>query len=186
MTFLKKYLGLFVGLAVVALLVIGWEETAKITGEVSAAGSTGNVVPLSGARVTLYKVTEEQEQRLSTSLASLQQQNQQEKDANARVYPAESKDEMVRSNLANFNNLSDTKLCFALEKALDEVAKLAVRKETADSQGRFGFRALPGHYVLEVISQANSQYSEFVESVEPKWHTHFKLVEPTCRYSLAN
>jgi len=26
----------------------------------------------------------------------------------------------------------------------------------------------------------------FVEHVEPKWHTVFKLAEPTCHYSLSN
>src|SRR5216683_7421032 len=112
MSLLKKYLGLIVGLAVVALIVITWYETAKITGDVSAVGPTGAAVALSGARVTLYEVTEEQGQRISAALTNLQLENQQEKDANARVYSAESKDEMVRSNLASFNNLSDTKHCF--------------------------------------------------------------------------
>src|SRR5216683_3837379 len=186
MPLLKRYLGLILGLAAVAMIYIIWQETAKITGEVSAAGSTGAAVGLSGARVTLYEVTEEQEQRISAALANLQQQNQQEKADNARVYSAESKDEMVRSNLASFNNLSDTKHCFALEKALDDVRKSAVRKETTDSQGRFEFRALPGRYVLEIVSQANGQYSVFAEPVEPKWHTHFKLAEQTCHYSLTN
>ena len=186
MSLLKKYLGLILGLAAIATIYVIWQETAKITGEVSAAGSTGAAVALSGARVTLYEVTEEQGQRISAALTNLQQENQQEKSDNARVYSAESKDEMVRSNLASFNNLSDTKHCFALEKALDEVRKSAVRKETTDSQGRFGFRALPGHYLLEIVSQANGQYSVFVEPVEPKWHTHFKLAEPTCHYSLTN
>jgi hypothetical protein len=186
MPILKKYLGLILGLAAIAMIYIIWQETGKITGEVSAAGSTGAAVALSGARVTLYEVTEGQQQRISAALDKLQQQNQLEKADNARVYSAESKDEMVRSNLASFNNLSDTKHCFALEKALDEVRKSAVRKEAADSQGHFGFRALPGHYVLEIVSQANGQYSVFAEPVEPKWHTHFKLAEPTCHYSLSN
>jgi hypothetical protein len=186
MMFLKKCLGLFVGLAVIALIVIVWQETAKVTGDVSLAGPAGAPMALSGARVTLYKVTEEQEQRLSAALANLQQQNQQEKDANAHVYSAESKDEMTRSNLASFNNLSDTKHCFALEKAVDEIRQFAIRKETTDNQGHFGFRALPGHYVLEIVSQQNGQYSVFVEHVEPKWHTYFKLAEPTCRYSMTN
>src|SRR5260370_1217176 len=186
MSLLKKYLGLILGLAAVAVIYIVWQETAKITGEVSAAGSTGAAVALSGARVTLYEVTEEQEQRISAALTNLQLENQQEKDANARVYSAESKDEMVLSNLANFNNLSDTKHSFALEKAFDEVRKSPVRKETTASHGRFGFRALPGHYVLEIVSQANGQYAVFVEPVDPKWHTHFKLAEPTFHYILSN
>jgi hypothetical protein len=141
---------------------------------------------LSGARVTLYNVTEEQEPRLSAALADLQQQNQQEKDANARVFPAEGTDDLSRSNLAGYNNLSDTKHCFALEKVLDEIRKSVVRKETTDSQGHFGFRALPGRYVLEIVGQASGQHIVFVEHVEPKWHTHFKLAEPTCHYSLSN
>ncbi len=182
----KKYLGLLAGLAIIALMVIVWEETAKITGDVSAAASTGAAVPLSGAHVNLYQVTEEQQQRLSAALANLQQQNQQEKDVNARVFSSENSDSSFRSTLAGYNNLSDTKHCFALEKAVDEIRKFAVRNETTDGQGHFGFRALPGHYVLEIISQANGQYTEFVEPVEPKWHTYFKLVEPTCRYSLTN
>jgi hypothetical protein len=105
MSLLRKYLGLIVGLAVVGLIVIVWQETAKITGDVSAPSSTGATVPLSGARVTLYKVTEEQQQRLSAALANLQQQNQQEKDSNARVFSAESTDNSVRSTLAGYNNL---------------------------------------------------------------------------------
>jgi hypothetical protein len=186
MSLLKKYLGLIVGLAVVALIVIVWYQTAKITGEASVASSTGAPVPLSGARVTLYKVDEAQEQRVTAALANLQQENQQERADNARVYSAESKDEMVRSNLASFNNLSDTKHCFALEKVVDEIRKSAVRKETTDSQGHFGFRALPGHYVLEIVGQPTGQYVVFVEHVEPKWHTVFKLAEPACHYSLTN
>src|SRR5713226_3483670 len=186
MLLLKKYLGLIIGLAVIAMIYIIWQETAKITGDVSAAGSTGAAVALSGARVTLYEVTGEQEQRVSTALADLQQENRQEKADNARVYSPDSKDEMVRSNLASFNNLSDTKHCFALEKVLDEIRKSAVRKETTDSQGHFGFRALPGRYVLEIVGQPNGQYVLFVERVDPKWHTHFKLAEPTCHYSMTN
>src|SRR5713226_5463726 len=174
MLLLKKYLGLILGLAAIAMIYIIWQETAKITGEVSAAGSTSAAVALSGARVTLYEVTGEQEQ------------SQQENADYARVYSAESKDEMTRSNLASFNNLSDTKHCFALEKVLDEIRKSAVRKETTDSQGHFGFRALPGRYVLEIVGQPNGQYVLFVEQVDPKWHTHFKLAEPTCHYSLTN
>ncbi len=133
MSLLKKYLGLILGLVAIAMIYIVWQETAKITGEVSAAGSIGAAVALSGARVTLYEVTEEQEQRISAALANLQQENQQEKADNARVYSAESKDEMVRSNLASFNNLSDTKHCFALEKALDDV-----RKQIRRAQGNHG------------------------------------------------
>lgn len=186
MSVLKKYLALIIGLAAIAMIYIIWQETAKITGEVSAPGSTGAVVAVAGGRVTLYEVTQEQEQRLSAALANLQQENQQEKTDNARVYSAESKDEMVRSNLASFNNLSDTKHCFALEKVVDEIRKSAVRKETTDSQGHFGFRALPGHYVLEIVGQPAGQYVVFVEHVEPKWHTVFKLAEPTCHYSLTN
>ena len=186
MLLLKKYFGLFAGLAIIAMVVIIWMETSKITGDASVAGSNGGAVALAGARVTLYNVTEEQKQRLTAALADLQQQNQQEKADNARVYSAESKDEMTRSNLASFNNLSDTKHCFALEKVLDEIRKSAVRKETTDSQGHFGFRALPGRYVLEIVGQPTGQYVLFVEHVEPKWHTNFKLAEPTCHYSLTN
>ena len=182
----KKYLNLVAGLAVIVLIFIIWQETAKITGEVSAAGSTGAAVALSGAHVNLYKVTEEQQQRISAALANLEQQNQQEKDANARVFSPESADNSFRSTLAGYNNLSDTKHCFALEKVVDEIRKSAVRKETTDSQGHFGFRALPGRYFLEIISQDNGQYTVFVEQVEPKWRSNFKLTEPSCRYSLTN
>ncbi|HEV1994271.1 MAG TPA: hypothetical protein VGR03_08070 [Candidatus Acidoferrum sp.] len=186
MLFLKKYLSLFVGLAVIALIVIIWLETSKITGDVSLAGSNGPAVALSGARVTLYEVTEERERLLTAALADLQQQNQQAKDANARVFPAENTDDLARSTLAGYNNLSDTKHCFALEKVLDEIRKSAVRRETTDSQGHFGFRALPGRYVLEIVGQASGQYIVFVEHVEPKWHSYFKLADPSCRYSLTN
>jgi hypothetical protein len=184
--FLKKYLSFFVGLAIIALIVIIWLETSKITGDVFAAGSTGAPVAVSGAHVNLYKVTEEQEQRISAALVNLQQQNQQEKDANARVFPAESSDNSIRSTLAGYNNLSDTKHCFALEKVVDEIRQSAIRKVTTDNQGHFGFRALPSHYFLEIVSQQNGQYIVFVEQVDPKWHTHFRLTEPTCRYSLTN
>jgi hypothetical protein len=183
---LKKYLSLFAGLAVIGLIVLIWLETSKITGDVSIVGSDGAAVTVSGARVTLYKVTEEQEQSLSAALAELRQQNQQEKDTNARVFPAGSTDDLTRSNLAGYNNLSDTKQCFALEKVLDEIRKFAVRKETTDGRGHFGFRALPGHYILEIVGQASDQYVVFVEHVEPKWHSYFKLADPTCRYSLTN
>lgn len=182
----KKYLGLLAGVAIIALIVMIWEETAKITGDVSAAASTGTVVPLSGARVTLYQVTEGQEQRLPASLASLQQQSQQEMESNAHVFSAESADSSFRSTLAGYNNLSDTKHCFALEKVVDEIRKSPVRKQTTDSHGHFGFRALPGHYILEIFSQENGRYTLFVEQVEPKWHTYFKLAEPTCSYSMTN
>jgi len=182
----KKFLSLLAGLFAIALIVIIWLETSKITGDVSVADSNGSAAPLSGARVTLYNVTEEQGQRMSATIAGLQQQNQQEKDTNARVFPAASSDPSIRSNLVGYNNLSDTKECFAVEKVVDEIRKSAVRKETTDSRGHFGFRALPGHYVLEIFSQANGQYTLFVAAVEPKWHTDFKLVEPTCRYSLSN
>jgi hypothetical protein len=184
--FLKKFVGLFIGLAIIAVIVIVWLETSKITGDVSVISSNAAAVTLSGARVTLYNVTEEQEQRLSAALTDLQQQNQQDKASNARVFPAESTDELTRSNLASYNNLSDTKLCFALEKIVDEIRKSAVRKETTDSQGHFGFRALPGHYFLEIAGQASGQHVVFVEHVEPKWHTHFKLVDPICRYTMTN
>ncbi len=186
MLLLKKYSGLFAGLAIIAMVVVIWMETSKITGEASVAGSNGGAVALAGARVTLYNVTEEQKQRLTAALADLQQQNQQEKDANARVFPTESQDPLTHSTLAGYNNLSDTKHCFALEKVLDEVRKSAVRRETTDSRGHFGFRALPGRYVLEIVGQASDQHIVFVEPVEPRWHTDFKLADPTCRYSLTN
>jgi hypothetical protein len=186
MLHLKKFLGLIIGLVAIALIFVIWEETAKITGEASVSGSTGAAMALSGARVTLYEVTPEQEQLVSTALANLEQQNQQEKEANARVFPAGSADNEVRSTLAGYNNLSDTKHCFALEKVVDEIRKSPVRKQTTDNQGHFGFRALPGHYFLEIVGQPDGQYVVFVEHVEPKWHTYFKLVDPTCRYSMTN
>ncbi len=134
---LKKYFPLLAGLAVIALIVVIWLETSKITGEVSAPDSNAGAVALSGARVTLYNVTQEQGQRLSDAVAGLQRQNLQEKDSNARVFPAASSDPSIRSNLAGYNNLSDTKQCFALEKVVDEIRKSAVRMETTDSQGHF-------------------------------------------------
>jgi len=96
MLLLKKYFGLFAGLAIIAIVVIIWMETSKITGDASVAGSNGGAVALAGARVTLYNVTEEQKQRLTAALADLQQQNQQEKDANAHVFTTESKDVLTR------------------------------------------------------------------------------------------
>src|SRR5260370_32955218 len=99
MPILKRYLGLILGLAAIALIYIIWQETAKITGEVSAAGSTGGAAALSGARVTLYNLTDEQEKSLSAALADLQQQNQQEKEANARDFPAQSTEHAARATL---------------------------------------------------------------------------------------
>jgi hypothetical protein len=177
---------LLIGLALIALIVVIWLETSKITGDVSVADSNGVAVAFSGAHVTLYKVTEEQGQRVSAAVAGLQRQNQQEKDSNARVFPAESTDPSIRSTLAGYNNLSDTKQCFALEKVVDEIRGSAVRKETTNGQGHLGFRALPGRYVLEIVGQVNDQRTVFVEQVEPKWHTHFKLADPTCHYTLTN
>src|SRR5260370_345792 len=180
MPLLKRYLGLILGLAAIALIYIIWQETAKITGEVSAAGSTGGAAAPSGARVTLYNLTDEQENSLSAALADLGQQNQQKKDANARVFPAESTVDSARSTLAGYNNLSDTKHCFALEKVLDKIRKSAVRRASTDSHGHFGFRALPGRYLLEIVGQASCQYVVFVAHVEPKWHSYFKLSDPCC------
>jgi hypothetical protein len=182
----KKFLTFLAGLSVIALILIIWRETSRITGDVSVAGSDGAAVALSGAGVTLYKVTEEQGARLAAAVTGLRQQNQQEKDTNARVFPAESSDPSVRSTLAGYNNLSDTKECFALEKVVDEIRKSAVRKQTTDGHGHFGFRALPGRYVFEIVGQAGDQRVMFIEQVEPKWHTHFNLSDPSCHYTLTN
>src|SRR5260370_8471900 len=101
MSLLKKYLGLILGLVAIAMIYIVWQETAKITGEVSAAGSIGAAVALSGARVTLYEVTEEQEQRISAALANLQQENQQEKADNAPVSSPHRTADTLRSPLSH-------------------------------------------------------------------------------------
>jgi len=186
MLFLRKYISLFAGLAIIAVMVIVWLETSKVTGDVTVAGPAEAAVAFTGARVTLYKVTEEQAQRVSAALADLQQQSQNEKDANARVFSAESADSSIRSTLAIYNNLSYTKHCFAAEKVLDEIRTFAVRKGATDSQGHFEFRARPGHYVLEIVGQPNGQYVLFVQTVEPKWRSYFKLAEPTCSYNMTN
>src|SRR5260370_27544343 len=106
-------------------------------GEVPGAGSTGGAGELWGARVTLYNLTDEQENSLSAALADLQKQTQKEKDANARVFPAESTVDSDRSTLAGYNNLSDTKHCFALEKVLDKIRKSPVPKPSPASPSPF-------------------------------------------------
>jgi hypothetical protein len=184
--FLKRYGGMLLLFVLVASVPIIWLSTSKITGEVIVPVSDKDAAALQGASVTIYPVNEEQQQRISTALANIQQTNDQEKAANARVFQIPAADERTRSDLAGYNNLSDTKHCFALEGLLDEIRQSALRKRTTDNQGRFAIRALPGNYLLEIVGQENNRRFEFVEHVDLKWRSRLKLMEPSCSYSLAN
>ncbi len=184
--FLKKYGGLILLLVLVAAVPIVWVATSRITGEVAVPVTDQGVVALSGGSVTIYSVNEDQQQRIAGALAKIQETNDEEKAANARVFQIPAADERTRGDLAGYNNLSDTKHCFALEGVLDEIRKSGVRKKSTDSQGRFAIRALPGKYLLEIIGQESTQRFEFIEQVDLKWRSNLKVTEPSCRYSLAN
>jgi hypothetical protein len=97
--------------------------------------------------VTLYKVPEEQHQQqlVLTRLSNLKQENEQAKSQNERVFPSQSSDERTRADLAGYNNLSDTKHCFAVEKVLDEIRGFAIRKQSTDSQGHFASACCRGN-----------------------------------------
>ena len=184
--FLKKYGGLILLLVIVAAAPILWLATSKISGEVDVPLANQEIVALPGATVTIYSLEEDQQQRIAGALAKIQQTNDEEKAANARVFQIPAADERTRGDLAGYNNLSDTKHCFALEGIMDEIRKSGARKNSTDSQGRFAIRALPGKHLLEIVGQANDQRFEFIESVDLKWRSNLKLTEPSCHYSLAN
>ena len=184
--FLRRYGGLLLVLFLVAGVVIFWLASSKITGEVVVAISNQDTAALTGASVTIYSVSEDQQQRITGALAKIQQENEQEKSANARVFQIQSADERTQSDLAGYNNLSDTKHCFALEGILDEIRKTGTRKKSTDGQGRFAVRALPGRYLLEIVGQVSNQRFEFIENVDLKWRSNLKLTDPGCHYSLAN
>jgi hypothetical protein len=184
--FLKKYGGLILLFVLVAAVPIIWVATSRITGDVAVTNAHQDAVALSGASVTIYSVNEDQQQRIADALAKIQETNDEEKAANARVFQIPAADERTRGDLAGYNNLSDTKHCFALEGVLDEIRKSGVRKKNTDSQGRFAIRALPGKYLLEIIGQESAQRFEFIEQVDLKWRSNLKVTEPSCRYSLAN
>lgn len=182
----KKYGGLLFVALLVAGVVTFWLFSSRITGNVLVATGPQDTAALSGASVTIYSVNEDQQQRISAALAKIQQENEREKSTNASVFRIPSGDQRTRSDLAGYNNLSDTKHCFALEGVLDEIRKSGVRKKSTDGQGRFTIRALPGRYLLEIVGQAGNQRFEFVENVELKWRNNLQLTEPSCHYSLAN
>ena len=184
--FLKRYGGLLLVPILVAGVVIFWLASSRITGEVVVATSNQDTAALTGASVTIYSVNEDQRQRIAGTLAKLQQENEHEKSTNASVFRGPSADERTRSDLAGYNNLSDTKHCFALEGVLDEIRKTGTRKNSTDGQGRFAIRALPGRYLLEIVGQAGNQRFEFIENVDLKWRSELKLTDPSCHYSLAN
>jgi len=183
---IRKYVGWFVPLAIAAAAIIFWQATSKISGEVSAVIGNAPAVALPGASAVLYKVPEVQQQLVLTKLGTLKQENDQAKSQNARVFPAQSADERTRADLAGYNNLSDTKHCFAVEKAMDEIRRFAIRKQSTDSQGRFAFRVLPGQYLLEIVGQGGNHYFEYTEPVDLKWRVNLKLDNPSCQYSMAN
>jgi len=185
-TFLKKYGGLILLFLLVAAVPILWVATSRISGEVDVPLTSQEIVALPGASVTIYSLEEDQQQRIAGALAKIQQTNDDEKAANARVFQIPAADERTRSDLAGYNNLSDTKHCFALEGIMDEIRKSGVHKKNTDAQGRFTIRELPGKYLLEIVGQANDQRFEFIENVDLKWRSNLKLTEPSCHYSLAN
>lgn len=146
----------------------------------------GSTTTLQGAKVELYRVTPEEEHQLTVALAELQRQNELEKAENTRVFGSKGADEFARSSLVGYNNLSDTKLCFSLEKVMEETKKSGGTSQTTDSQGRFAYRVPPGRYVLEIIGQQGSERFEFVETVDLRWRSYLKLVDATCHYNLVN
>jgi hypothetical protein len=183
---LKKFGGLIFAFVLAAGVLIFWLASSKITGEVIVPIPNHGAAVLTGASVTIYSMSEDQVQRITGALAKIQHENDVEKAANARVFQVQSGDERTRSDLAGYNNLSDTKHCFALEEVLDEIRKSGVRKKSTDSLGRFAVRALPGRYLLEIVGQESNQRFEFIELVDLKWRSNLKLTEPSCHYSLAN
>lgn len=182
----RKYAGWIVPLAIAASAIVFWQATSRISGEVSAVIGNAPAVALPGASAVLYKIPEAQQQLVLNKLATLKQENDQAKSQNARVFPAQSADERTRADLAGYNNLSDTKHCFAVEKAMDEIRRFAIRKQSTDGQGRFAFHVLPGQYVLEIVGQESNHYFEYTEPVDLKWRVHLKLADPSCQYSMAN
>jgi hypothetical protein len=170
----------------VIALPISWVATSRISGDVSYAASGGASAALQGVKVTLYKVTPEEEQHLTTTLAELQRQNELEKAENTRVFGSQHADEFAHSSLAGYNNLSDTKHCFSLEKEMDETKKFAQSSETTDGQGRFSFHTAPGRYVVEIVGQRGNDRFAFVEAVDLRWRSYLKLADATCHYSLTN
>jgi hypothetical protein len=185
-SFLKKFGGLIFALVLAAGVPIFWLLTSRIRGEVAVATANQDAVALSGASVTIYSVNEDQQQRIAGALAKIQGENDKEKITNARVFQIPAADERTRGDLAGYNNLSDTKHCFALEGIMDEIRKSGVHKKNTDIQGRFTIRKLPGKYLLEIVGQENDQRFEFIENVDLKWRSNLKLTEPSCHYSLAN
>jgi hypothetical protein len=180
----KKYAGLLVPLAIAAAAIIFWQTTSKISGEVSAVIGDAAAVALPNVNVALYKVPEDQQQIVLTKLGNLKQENDQAKSQNARVFPAQSADEGTRGDLAGYNNLSNTKHCFAVEKVMDEIRRFAIRKQSTDSQGRFAFHVLPGKYLLEIVGQGGKHYFDYIEPVDLKWRVNLKLADPSCQYSM--
>ncbi|HXJ07601.1 MAG TPA: hypothetical protein VNH65_21075 [Candidatus Acidoferrum sp.] len=183
---LKRYGGLLLVLLLAAGVVIFWLASSRITGEVVVATGNQDTAALPDASVTIYSVNEDQRQRITNSLAKIQRENEQEKSTNANVFQNPSTDERTRSDLEGYNNLSDTKHCFALEGVLDEIRKTGTRKKNTDGEGRFKIWALPGKYLLEIVGQASNQRFEFIENVDLKWRSNLRLSEPSCRYSLTN
>ncbi|MGC2466073.1 MAG: hypothetical protein WA517_12830, partial [Candidatus Acidiferrum sp.] len=84
--FLKRYGGLLLVLFLAAGVVIFWLASSRITGEVIVAINNQDTAALTGAGVTIYSIDEEHWQRISGTLAKLQQENEEEKAANARVF----------------------------------------------------------------------------------------------------
>lgn len=184
--FLKRYWSWLVLLLFVIALPVSWVATSKISGDVSVAVSGGAATVLQGAKVTLYKITPEEEQHLTAALADLQRQNELEKAENTRVFGSQHADEFAHSSLVGYNNLSDTKHCFSLEKVMDETKKSDPRSAITDSQGGFSFGARPGRYALEIVGQQGPERFEFVETIDLKWRSYLKLVDASCHYSLTN
>jgi hypothetical protein len=185
---MKKYAGLIVAFAIAAATIVAWLATSKISGEVSVVIGEASPVRLTGAHVTLYKLPEEQHQQqlVLTKLSNLKQESDQAKSQNERVFPSQSPDARTRADLAGYNNLSDTKHCFAVERVMDEIRTFAIRKQSTDSQGRFALRVLPGKYLLEIVGKMGNHYYDFVQPVDLKWRVNLQLADPNCQYSMAD
>ncbi len=166
-------------------VVIFWLASSRITGEVVVATGNQNTTALPGASVTIYSVNEDQRQRITGALAKIQQRKREGESPQMRAssrFPRLTNER--DSDLAGYNNLSDTKHCFALERFWMRSGRSGKRKTSTDNQGRFAIWALPGRHLLEIVGQESNQRFEFVEHVDLKWRSDLKLTEPSCRYSL--
>ncbi len=54
---------------------------------------------------------------------------------------------------------------------------------TADRNGRFSIRLLPGHYIVGASGQAGKSHAEWAEEVQIFWRSYARLANPVCEYN---